>query len=100
MREWWNDLATSTAGRWRVGYSEPVCRALSRLENSPSPSDFAPLKALLSRMQAEGVPVDARRIRAAIPLYRLEAGPFKLQVAVDKPQGWISVERMKLTAPP
>jgi mRNA-degrading endonuclease RelE of RelBE toxin-antitoxin system len=100
LREWWNELATSSAGRWRVGYSEPVCRALSRLENSPSPPDFSALKALLSRLQSEGVPSDSKRIPASIPLYRIDAGDYRLQVTVNEAQGRIDVERLKLLKPP
>ena len=92
--DWWYEIAKSADGSWELGYSEPACRRLARLDCMANPPDLQSLKDLLLRLRRAGVPSSASRIRASIPIFRVQEGEFRLQIQVMEDQRILCVDRL------
>lgn len=93
--DWWWELTEGREDPWALGFSDPACRVLWRLDRSPEPPDFQPLKDLLRRVRREGIPASAHRIRASVPLFRLEVGGFRIQLETFDDQHLVCVHRVR-----
>ena len=94
VTSWWVEIAKSAGDPWEIGYSEPACRRLAKLDSMADAPDLQPLKDLLVRLRQTGVPATARRIQAAVPIFRVQEGDFRLQVHVLDREKILSVERL------
>jgi hypothetical protein len=98
-QDWWWELAGEREHPWTLGFSSPASRVLWKLEHSANRPDFQPLKELLLRVCREGIPQSAKRIRAAVPLFKLEVGEFRVQLRTfDDVPHLVCVERVRYGA--
>jgi hypothetical protein len=94
-KDWWWELAEGEGDPWGLGFDEPASRVLWRMDRSTDPPDFQPLKDLLRRLRREGIPMSAHRIRASVPLFKLEAGEFRIQVQLLEDRQALCVTRVR-----
>ena len=92
--DWWWEIGELPPDPWKIGYSDPACRRLWSLDHMKDAPDIQPLKDLLMRMRREGVPSSASRIRASIPLFRVQEGEFRLQIQVMEDLRILCVDRL------
>jgi len=97
-QDWWREIMKSHGDPWELGYSEPAGRALWNLNQTLDGNQVQALKDLLIRLRREGVPINAWRIRADVPIFRVEEAGFRLQVFVLEDKHILAIERLRQSA--